>query len=587
MQRNIILKRLTTYTQEFKNYSLDLVEKSIKSVDFLSEPSYRKELSENIQNIFSASKMEGQLDIVIYTEYLLNFCNALEKGGIIMNSKVYAGISQSLRELESKIKDHEYSLNTNAIKELRSVLKNSYREENDFIIFKNIHVLLIDKDSFSHYNIKKNGGSHITFDPVSTLAEATEKLQKNNYDLILCDFSIVGIAAMFSAYSKKVPIVVLSTSDSTRDAQVAARMGAIDYIIKNDDGMKLIQRTLHTAVGQWRRKSKEKKLLLNQQSRKILKHMLGNSNVIKERYDSNIALIDNNEKNLKTIGTDYENNDKTTRDNLEKLVSSNFLTKYPSELTIACPKCQSVNINSHYICQNCNSSDFVKGEVMEHNKCGYTDLSMIFEDKSLDKLICPKCNKDLKLIGVDYFRLESAFKCRKCTIIFSNPYQIFDCNECNLKSIKFTELGWKNVFTYSLSAAKISEIKQQVFSLDEIEKYILNLGFKVNTDYLIQSSNQTLGPFDIVAQKNDSTIIINSLGDDIEDNFSKLFEFNIIDKVISGNIHKIVILFSEPKEVTKNLMENYNIQPIVIEDISKLYEMFKSQFSKLLLPNNR
>ena len=156
-----------------------------------------------------------------------------------------------------------------------------------------------------------------------------------------------------------------------------------------------------------------------------------------------------------------------------------------------------------------------------------------------------------------------------------------------MKSIKFTELGWKTVFTYSLSPSKISEIKQQVVSLEEIEKYILNLGFKVNTDYLIHSSNQTLGPFDIVAQKNDSTIIINSLGDDIEDNFSKLFEFNVIDKVIPGNIHKMALLFSEPKEVTKNLMENYNIQPIVIEDISKLYEMFKSQFSKLLLPNNR
>ena len=148
-------------------------------------------------------------------------------------------------------------------------------------------------------------------------------------------------------------------------------------------------------------------------------------------------------------------------------------------------------------------------------------------------------------------------------------------------------MGWKNVFTYSLSPSKISEIKQQVVSLEEIEKYILNLGFKVNTDYLIHSSNQSLGPFDIVAQKNDSTIIINSLGDDIEDNFSKLFEFNIIDKVIPGNIHKMALLFSEPKEVTKNLMDNYNIQPIVIEDISKLYEMFKSQFSKLLLPNNR
>lgn len=577
---------MTTYTQEFKDYSLDLVEKSLKLVNHIDETLFRKELLENIQNLFSASKMEGQIDIVIYSEYLLNFCNALVKGGIVTNSKVTTGIKVCLDELKSKIKDHDYVLNTDQINELRELLKNSYREERDFIILKNLRVLLIDKDSFSHFNVRKNGGKHISFESVTMLEDAIQKLQTDTFDLILCDFNILGIARLFSNYAKKIPIVVMSTSHSTRDAQLATKMGAMDYLIKNDDGMKLIQRTLHTAALEWKRKHKEKKLLLNLQSRKILKHMLANSSVIKERYDSNTTLTDNQGKNFKNLIKDFEPSDKNTVDNLEKLVSANYLTKYPNGLTIACPKCQSVNINSHYICQNCNSSDFVKGEVMEHNKCGYTDLSMVFEDKSLDKLICPKCNKELKLIGVDYFRLESAFKCKKCTIIFSNPFQTFDCNDCNLKDIKYTELGWRNIYTYSLSAAKIAEIKQQVVSLDEVEKHFVSFGFKVNTEYMVHSNYQTLGPFDLVAQKNDITIIVSSLGDDIEDNVSKLFELNMIDKVISGKVHKIVLLFSEPKEVTKNLMDNYNIQAIVIEDISKLFETFKNEFSKIFLTNS-
>ena len=131
----------------------------------------------------------------------------------------------------------------------------------------------------------------------------------------------------------------------------------------------------------------------------------------------------------------------------------------------------------------------------------------------------------------------------------------------------------------------MSEIKQQVISLDEVEKYFSSYGFKINTEYTIHSNYQTLGPFDIMAQKNDVTIIVNSLGDDIEDNVSKLFELNMIDKVITGRIHKVVLLFSEPKEVTKNLMDNYNIYAIVIDDISKLYETFRKQFSKIILPN--
>jgi len=579
---------VSTYTQEFKDYSLGLVEKSLRLVGDLDDPSVRKDLFESIQSLFSASKMEGQIDIVIYSEYLLNFCNALVKGGIVPSSKVVQAINRSLIELESKIKNREYILNSLVIDELRDMLKNSYKEERDFIILKNLQVLLIDKDSFSHYNIKKNGGKYITFDPVTTLEDANIKLQDaaNTYDLILCDFNIVGIANLFSTYARKIPIVVMSTSDNTRDAQLATKMGAIDYIIKNDDGMKLIQRTLHTAAVEWKRKHKEKKLLLNQQSRKILKHMLTNSSVIKERNDFNVTLIDSQGKDFRNLIKDFEISGRTTVDNLEKLVSSNYLTKYPNGLTIACPECQSANINSHYICQNCNSSDFIKGEVMEHNKCGYTDLSIVFEDKGADRLICPKCNKELKLIGVDYFRLESAFKCKKCTIIFSNPFQTFNCNDCSLKNIKYNELGWKYMYNYSLSASKISEIKQQVVSLDDVENYFTKLGYKVNTDYMVQSNYETLGPFDIVAQKNDTTVIISSLGDDIEDNVSKLFELNMIDKVISGNVIKVVLLFSDPKEVTKNLMDNYDVHAIIIDDISRLYEGFRSQFSKVLLPNN-
>ena len=107
-------------------------------------------------------------------------------------------------------------------------------------------------------------------------------------------------------------------------------------------------------------------------------------------------------------------------------------------------------------------------------------------------------------------------------------------------------MAGKNIYTYSLSTTKIAEIKQQVVSLDDVEKHFVNFGFKVNTDYMVQSNYQTLGPFDLVAQKNDITIIVSSLGDDIEDNVSKLFELNMIDKIISGKVHKIVLLLNNP-----------------------------------------
>ncbi|HYZ60081.1 MAG TPA: hypothetical protein VE544_10540, partial [Nitrososphaeraceae archaeon] len=234
----------------------------------------------------------------------------------------------------------------------------------------------------------------------------------------------------------------------------------------------------------------------------------------------------------------------------------------------------------HLVCQNCHASDFIKGKVIEHNKCGNVDLeeSYISHSKE-DKLICQKCNKELRLIGVDYFRLESAFKCRHCSVVFSSPQQEYDCTECNLSGVKLQELGWQHIHKYALVHTRVPEIKRNVITLDDIEQFLRKEGFKVNPDFRIESKQETIGPFDIVAQKGDNLAVIVSLGADVEDSFSKLVQMDNVNRaMVVQRISRYAILFSDPQEVVLNLMNKFGVIPIIVEDTSKLLDKFKQVF---------
>ena len=300
--------------------------------------------------------------------------------------------------------------------------------------------------------------------------------------------------------------------------------------------------------------------------------------------DSHIQIVSESGSTIREI-EDTDNRD------LDSLVTSNYLSKDRAESTFSCPRCHSSKLRVHFVCQNCRVSNFVKGEVIEHNKCGHSDLEENFVDRSKeDKMICPKCSKELRLIGVDYFRLESAFKCRHCRTIFSNPLQEYDCTECNLSGIKLQELGWGTVHTYSLRPTMIPEIKRDLITLDDIELFLEGKGFKVNADYKIELKQETIGPFDFVAQKGNDIVVIVSLGSEFEESFSKLVQMDGVDKlaavstsVAPHRITKYAILFSEPQEIVKNLMNKFGVIPVIVNDTSKILEKFKEVFQVLEL----
>ena len=79
-----------------------------------------------------------------------------------------------------------------------------------------------------------------------------------------------------------------------------------------------------------------------------------------------------------------------------------FEEKYYDTIII-CPKCNSTLFNVRYHCAACGSTNISYGDALEHLTCGHVDLIESFAEKGYK---CPKCEKKLRAIGVDYRKLE-------------------------------------------------------------------------------------------------------------------------------------------------------------------------------------
>ncbi len=209
--------------------------------------------------------------------------------------------------------------------------------------------------------------------------------------------------------------------------------------------------------------------------RKILKEMMATSRV-SQRIQSKI------EYDSKVI-----NSIKEHERSLQSLLNEGYVVKEPTQLKLACPNCKSVNLVTNYLCQNCNASNFTRGNVLEHNKCGHSDLEMNFQEDNT--LVCPKCRKELKLIGVDYFRIVSALKCKECHNIFTIPEITYDCNGCGNKGFSLSDGSWQQIYNYEISSEKMEEIKRNIISLSPIEGFLQQKGFEIKLDETIVSDS--------------------------------------------------------------------------------------------------
>lgn len=114
-----------------------------------------------------------------------------------------------------------------------------------------------------------------------------------------------------------------------------------------------------------------------------------------------------------------------------------------------CPQCFSSRLHVREECPVCRSSQLTEEMYIHHFRCGHQDVESRFRQG--DKLVCPKCRKDLDHFSVDYDKPGAAIICQSCGNSGSEPAVGFKCLDC-LSHFSSEQASTTDVFSYRLSA---------------------------------------------------------------------------------------------------------------------------------------
>jgi uncharacterized OB-fold protein len=113
-----------------------------------------------------------------------------------------------------------------------------------------------------------------------------------------------------------------------------------------------------------------------------------------------------------------------------------------------CPDCHSAHLNFREVCPKCKSPDIESDNVLHHFVCAYVGPENDFVKD--ERMICPKCNRRLKHIGVDYDRPSVIYNCNVCRNEFQEPVMEVLCFSCK-KNSSVSDLVELDVNKYSFT----------------------------------------------------------------------------------------------------------------------------------------
>ncbi len=119
---------------------------------------------------------------------------------------------------------------------------------------KNINILLVDDDKIDRMavvRLVRANNLPYTMDTAGSLAEAREKLERNNYDLMMLDYMLgdgTGIELIPNA--RGIPVIFVTGSGDEHIAVNAMKMGAYDYLIKDPERnyLTILPQTVETVM---------------------------------------------------------------------------------------------------------------------------------------------------------------------------------------------------------------------------------------------------------------------------------------------------------------------------------------------------
>ena len=265
---------------------------------------------------------------------------------------------------------------------------------------------------------------------------------------------------------------------------------------------------------------------------------------------------------------------------LNQLYEAGVLERKLYDKIVYCPRCNSSNVSVHYCCPYCKSFNIEKSALVEHVKCGYMDVEKNF--RKGDKLVCPKCNKELKKLDVDYRKAGVWCDCKNCGKSFDIPVTSHFCRDCQA-NFTFGDAVIRDVYTYSLKEEVREEATPGWVIIAPIIDFLRESRFGVESPAFLKGKSGANHMFDIAAFKGGakrSTMVIDlatSTGNTVSEQpiiamFAKIYD------VSPDNAYLIAI----PKlsENGKKMAGMYKIQVIEAKDQEEAIRALENKLLK-------
>lgn len=134
---------------------------------------------------------------------------------------------------------------------------------------------------------------------------------------------------------------------------------------------------------------------------------------------------------------------------LDKMVAKEYFRLRYEDIVHLCTNCYSGFLNYREVCPKCDSSDLYTENLVHHFVCANVAPESDFING--DQMICPKCNRLLRHIGVDYDKPSLIYTCNNCGNHFQESVMQALCMNCTTVH-KVDSLLERKIYNYELTA---------------------------------------------------------------------------------------------------------------------------------------
>lgn len=264
---------------------------------------------------------------------------------------------------------------------------------------------------------------------------------------------------------------------------------------------------------------------------------------------------------------------------LEALVRDNILDRKPFEKLHVDPE-GSLQLVPVERCPNCGSGNLIKGQLIEHFNCGNVALD---QDYTSDhKYVCPKCKKELKLLGTDYRYAGTQYRCSDSGDTFPTP--VTKWRSLRTGKIWATEeLQEVWLYSYSLSPDKRDWLEFQLKPKAQLVDFLRHQGYQVEELAEIHGASGAVHTIDILATRDDGLAkfhlgigILSALPGEKEVRLEELFKFDTA-AYDTGINYKVVMAIHKLSPEAMKFAERQKIGVFDASDPEALTSLFSSQ----------